>query len=136
MKKTKSCIYKKDIILIILLFFFAMLGLALSILFIYIYSKYNNVILNVIFGVISYFFMMLSIFVYNLKSNLFDNKFKWPLLIPLIYTLSIFLFISFLSIDNIIDDPIQLLNNLMYSIYLMPAFVIVIFVAVICCLGM
>lgn len=136
MKKTKSCIYKKDIILIILLFLFAMLGLALSILFIYIYSKYNNVILNVIFGVISYFFMMLSIFVYNLKSNLFDNKFKWPLLIPLIYTLSIFLFISFLSIDNIIDDPIQLLNNLMYSIYLMPAFVIVIFVAVICCLGM
>ncbi len=136
MKKNKRNIYKEDIILIILLFLFAMLGLAISILFINLYSKYNNIIQNIIFGIISYFFMMLSIFIYNLKSNLFNNKFKWPLLIPLIYTISIFLFISFLSIDNIIDNPVQLLNNLMYSIYLMPAFVIVIFVAVICCLGM
>lgn len=106
----------------------AIIGLGLTILFIYLYKNKNNLYLNIINTIISYLYM--QIFLSIEMKNFINDKFKsylWSLLIPIIYGLIVFVFLLFIIVfNNINADSSLVLNCLMWSIYSMPSFLLVI----------
>ena len=101
----------------------AVLGLALSILFMYLYFKRYNKNITIITGIISYVHMAVSIFV---LCNIYDVEFKrkvlWPIGLPILYV--IILFVALIIICN--ERPEYFMNLFMISVYTMPAFLIVV----------
>ena len=64
------------------------------------------------------------------------NTLKVAVFLPVIYIFIVFVVLVILGLGPIIENPIMLLNCLMWTIYSMPAFIIVIAVIILCLLGM
>ena len=134
----KKCrLYKEDIFSIICISILGLIGLGLTILFIYLYHTYNNITTNVlcaIFSLIYMEFVVLLICIREKESLL--NTLKVAVFLPVIYIFIVFVFLVILGLEPIIENPIMLLNCLMWTIYSMPAFIIVIAILILCLLGM
>ena len=105
--KPKHKLPKEDIISIIRLICLGIAGLGLSILFIFLYEKYNNLLLTICTAVFS-----------------------------LIYIVLIFGFLLFIEHKRIPDNPMRILDCFLWSVYTMPAFIVVMLIVVLIMVGM
>ena len=134
----KKCrLYKEDIFSIICISILGLIGLGLTILFIYLYHTYNNITTNVlcaIFSLIYMEFVVVLICIREKESLL--NTLKVSVFLPLIYIVIVFVFLVIVGLKPIFENPQVILNCLMWTIYSMPAFIIVIALIILCILGM
>ena len=134
----KKCrLFKEDILSIICISILGLIGLGLTILFIYLYHTYNNITTNVlcaIFSLIYMEFVVVLICIREKESLL--NTLKVAVFLPLIYIVIVFVFLVIVGLKPILENPQVILNCLMWTIYSMPAFIIVIAVIILCLLGM
>ena len=134
----KKCrLYKEDIFSIICISILGLIGLGLTILFIYLYHTYNDITTNVLCAVFSLIYMEFVVLLICIKEKeSLLNTLKVAVFLPVIYILIVFIVLVILGLGPIIENPIMLLNCLMWTIYSMPAFIIVIAVVILCLLGM
>ena len=123
MKNSK--LSKEDIKSIIRVIIIGLLGVALSVLFIWLYIKYHNTYITIFTGIISLTYMIVSVIIISKKDLIFENTVKAAILFPLIYTIIIFAFLIFIKHNFILDNPIIILDCFMYAIYMMPSFLAV-----------
>ena len=103
----------------------ALLGLGLSILFLSMYYKESNVTSNVITALISYFYMSISIFILcKLTEEEHRKTLLYMFLLPIIYVA-----IAFIALLLLGHNKNMILEYMFWSIYSMPAFIIVVVVA-------
>ena len=109
----------------------ALIGLGLSIFFLYLYSKENNLTRSIITAIISYIYMSLSIYML-LKMNKEDKKktILSMLLWPVIYVVIVFIVLLLLG-----DNQNMILEYIFWAIYSMPAFIIIVVVALLLLAG-
>ena len=128
----KPVMYKEDVKDIIFSIIGALLGLGLSVLFIVLYNRYHNLIVTIITAIISIIFMVISLIIMMEK----DIKIKWLILVPLVFFTIIFLFLFFVRNKEVFQDPKILLDCLMYSIYMLPSFIVVFIVVILLVCGL
>lgn len=134
----KKCrLYKEDILSIICISILGLIGLGLTILFIYLYHTYNNITTNVLCAIFSLIYMEFVVVLISIreKESLL-NTLKVSVFLPLIYIVIVFVFLFIVGLKPILENPQVILNCLMWTIYSMPAFIIVIAVVIFCLLGM
>ena len=119
---------KEDKISIIRLIVLGVIGLGLTILFIFLYEKFNNVILTISTAVISLIYMVGALVIISKKDFVFQNNVKVAILFPLIYTLIVFAFLLFVEHKRIPENPIRILDCFLWAIYTMPSFIIVLII--------
>lgn len=120
---------KENIIDYSILGIFGILGLAMSIAFIWIYTLNKNIILHACLSLISYIFMTLGVFLIGKRMNVESKSLKlWTLFLPIIYFFVVFIILILINTTLIKEGTILALDCLMWSIYSMPAFIIVIIV--------
>lgn len=111
-------------------------GTGLSVLFILLYINRNNLSFTIISGIVSYLFMMVSIFIYNIRNhNNIKKNILYSIILPIVYIGIVFCILIFFMSKKISADKSVLIDCLMYAIYTMPAFILVIcilFLAMIC----
>ena len=134
----KKCrLYKEEIFTIICISILGLIGLGLTILFIYLYHTYNDITTNVLCAVFSLIYMEFVVLLICIKEKeSLLNTLKVAVFLPLIYIVIVFIVLVILGLEPIIENPIMLLNCLMWTIYSMPAFIIVVAVVILCLLGM
>ena len=134
----KKCrLYKEEIFTIICISILGLIGLGLTILFIYLYHTYNDITTNVLCAVFSLIYMEFVVVLICIKEKeSLLNTLKVAVFLPVIYIFIVFIILVILGLEPIIENPIMLLNCLMWTIYSMPAFIIVIAVVIFCLLGM
>jgi hypothetical protein len=134
----KKCrLYKEDIFSIICISILGLIGLGLTILFIYLYHTYNNITTNVLCAIFSLIYMeFVVVLICNREKESLLNTLKVAVFLPVIYIFIVFIVLVILGLEPIIENPIMLLNCLMWTIYSMPAFIIVVAILVLCLLGM
>ena len=121
----------KQIREIIIILSIALLGLGLSILFLTMYHNDSNITSNVITGIISYFYMSISIFILcKLNDEEHRKTFLYMFLLPIIYVA-----IAFIALLLLGDNKNMILEYLFWAIYSMPAFIIVIVIALLLMAG-
>lgn len=122
---------KKNVIETITILACALIGLGLSIFFLYLYSKENNLTRSIITAIISYIYMSLSIYML-LKMNKEDKKktILSMLLWPVIYVVIVFIVLLLLG-----DNQNMILEYIFWAIYSMPAFIIIVVVALLLLAG-
>lgn len=116
---------KEDKVSIIRLVIIGTLGLGISILFIFLYQKYNNSALTIITAVLSLAFMVGSLIIISKKELIFKNTTRAAILFPLCYIALIFAFLLFVEQKRIPDNPMRVLDCFLWAVYTMPAFIIV-----------
>ena len=116
---------KEDKISIIRLIVLGMIGLGLSRLFIFLYERFNDVIVTITTSIISLLFMVLSIIFISKKDFVFENTTKTAVMFPLIYTLIAFALLLFVEHKIIPENPIHILDCFLWAVYTMPSFIIV-----------
>ena len=116
---------KEDIKSIIRVIIIGLLGVALSVLFIWLYIKCHNTYITILTGVISLTYMIVSVIIISKKDLIFENTAKSAILFPIIYTIIIFAFLIFIKHKFILDNPIIILDCFMYAVYMMPSFLVV-----------
>lgn len=116
---------KEDKVSIIRLVIIGALGLEISILFIFLYQKYNNSALTIITAVLSLAFMVGSLIIISKKELIFKNTTRAAILFPLCYIALIFAFLLFVEQKRIPDNPMRVLDCFLWAVYTMPAFIIV-----------
>ena len=134
----KKCrLFKEDILSIICISILGLIGLGLTILFIYLYHTYNNITTNVLCAIFSLIYMEFVVVLISIreKESLL-NTLKVSVFLPLIYIVIVFVFLFIVGLKPILENPQVILNCLMWTIYSMPAFIIVIAVVIFCLLGM
>lgn len=134
----KKCrLFKEDILSIICISILGLIGLGLTILFIYLYHTYNNITTNVLCAIFSLIYMEFVVVLISIreKESLL-NTLKVSVFLPLIYIVIVFVFLFIVGLKPILENPQVILNCLMWTIYSMPAFIIVIAVVILCLLGM
>ena len=119
---------KEDKISIIRLIVLGVIGLGLTILFIFLYEKFNNVILTISTAVISLIYMVGALVIISKKDFVFQNNVKAAILFPLIYALIVFAFLLFVEHKRIPENPIRILDCFLWAIYTMPSFIIVLII--------
>ena len=129
-------LYKEDKKEILAVSLVGLLGLGLSILFFYLYNHANYTWLTIVSAVVSYAYMSGCIFIYGKDQALFQYRLKWSLLLPIIYTTVIFLFLLFIEQKGIPENPSRVLDCLLWAVYTMPAFIIVIALALLVLAGL
>lgn len=134
--KPKYKLPKEDIISIIRLICLGIAGLGLSILFIFLYEKYNNLLLTICTAVFSLIYMVGSVVIISKKDLIFQNTTKAAILFPLIYIVLIFGFLLFIEHKRIPDNPMRILDCFLWSVYTMPAFIVVMLIVVLIMVGM
>ena len=135
MKKSK--LYKEEIFTIICISILGLIGLGLTILFIYLYHTYNNITTNVLCAIFSLIYMeFVVVLICNREKESLLNTLKVAVFLPLIYIVIVFIVFVILGLEPIIENPVMLLNCLMWTIYSMPAFIIVIAVLILFLIGM
>ena len=127
---------KEDIKSIIRIIIIGLLGVALSVLFIWLYIKYHNTYITILTGVISLTYMIVSVIIINIKDLIFENTVKAAILFPVIYTIIIFAFLIFIKHKFILDNPIIILDCFMYAVYMMPSFLAVMAILLLVAVGM
>lgn len=109
---------------IIIILTVALLGLGFSILFLSMYYNESNITSNVITGIISYFYMSISILVLcKLNDEESRKTLLYMFLLPIIYVA-----IAFIALLLLGDNKNMILEYLFWAIYSMPAFIIVVVV--------
>ena len=116
---------KEDKISIIRLIVLGVIGLGLTILFIFLYEKFNNLILTISTAVISLIYMVGALVIISKKDLVFQNTVKTAILFPLIYTLIVFAFLLFVEHKRIPDNPMRISDCFLWSVYTMPSFIVV-----------
>lgn len=134
----KKCrLYKEDIFSIICISILGLIGLGLTILFIYLYHTYNDITTNVLCAIFSLIYMeFVVVLICNREKESLLNTLKVAVFLPVIYIFIVFIILVILGLKPIIENSIMILNCLMWTIYSMPAFIIVIAVIILCLLGM
>lgn len=110
--------------------FLALAGAVLSALFLLQYHFLGNTALNVLAAILSFAYMAGSMLLLGKTDSRPQKNWKTAVLFPLSYTVIIFLFSLFLMRKQIPEDPMRIVNCLMWSIYAMPSFIIVIWFVV------
>ncbi len=134
----KKCrLFKEDILSIICISILGLIGLGLTILFIYLYQTYNDITVNVLCAIFSLIYMEFVVVLISIreKESLL-NTLTVAVFLPVVYIFIVFIVLVILGLEPIIEKPIMLLNCLMWTIYSMPAFIIVFAVVILCLLGM
>ena len=134
----KKCrLFKEDILSIICISILGLIGLGLTILFIYLYHTYNNITTNVLCAIFSLIYMEFVVVLISIreKESLL-NTLKVSVFLPLIYIVIVFVFLFIVGLKPILENPQVILNCLMWTIYSMPAFIIVVAILILCLLGM
>ena len=129
---------KRNIIKQIIFYSCALIGLGLSIWFFNIYYNNKNQNTLIILSIISYVYMALSILYLSLDFKVSKKKsILSALLLPLSYIAIGLIVLVILNSERISQDPSILLDSLLWPILSMPAFIIVVIVAlvVLFCLG-
>lgn len=124
MKKLKDLSENSQIMLCAVVL--ALAGAGLSALFFLQYIKWNNTFLTIATAIFSFAYMAGSIVLLQKMDSAIDFSWKIPVLFPLSYTAIVFLILLFLVHKQIPDNPMRILDCLMWSIYTMPSFIIVI----------
>lgn len=124
MKKLKDLSENSQIMLCAIVL--ALAGAGLSALFFLQYIKWNNTFLTIATAIFSVAYMAGSIVLLEKMDSAIDFSWKIPVLFPLSYTAIVFLILLFLVHKQIPDNPMRILDCLMWSIYTMPSFIIVI----------
>jgi len=131
-KPKKIKMSKEEKLEILKIAIISLLGLGLSILFIYFYNVKNNTFLTVVTGLISFIYMQIGIYILFKSSDGLNNPFKSLFLFPLIYIVIVFLILLFLCQNGIKEDVKVILDCLLWTIYSMSSFIIII--SIICLL--
>ncbi len=108
----------------------ALAGAGVSVLFILQYNLMGNVALNVLSAILSFAYMAGSMLLLGKTGTRPEKNWKTAILFPLSYTVIVFLILLFLMRKQIHEDPMRIVNCLMWSIYAMPSFIIVIWFVV------
>lgn len=116
---------KEDVNSIIRIVILGLLGVILSILFIWSYIKYHNIYITIISGLLSLVYMVFSLIIINNKDLVFENTKKSAILFPIIYTIIIFAFLVFINYKITLDNPIVILDCFLYAVYMMPSYLAV-----------
>ncbi len=124
MKKLKELSENDQIILCAVVL--SLVGAGLSALFFLQYIKWNNTVLTVATAVFSLAYMTGSMILLGKMNSAIDLNWKVPVLFPLSYIAIVFLILLFLVHKQIPENPMRILDCLMWSIYTMPSFIIVI----------
>lgn len=112
------------------------IGLALTVLFMYQYNKINDFNTNIITAVISVVFMVLSILIILLMEKIKILKsILWSLLVPIIYAVVVFVVLVLIALSNGGLDLEITLKLLMWTIYSMPSFLLVVGLLVLFMIG-
>ena len=115
---------KKKIHETIIILLVALLGLGLSILFLSLYYKENNLTSNIITALIAYLYMSVSIFILcKLDEEEQRKTILYMFLGPILYVA-----IAFIGLFLLGDNKNMILEYLLWSIYSMPAFIVVVVV--------
>ena len=128
MKKLKELSENDQIILCAVVL--ALAGAGLSTLFFLQYIKWNNTFLTIMTAILSFAYMIGSIVLLEKMNSAIDPNWKLPILFPLSHITIVFLVLLFLMHKQIPENPMRILDCLMWSIYTMPSFIIVIVLAV------
>lgn len=123
-KHSKLTVKKKREYLTLALLAFA--GAGLSALFLLQYHLLGNTALNVLAAILSFAYMVGSMLLLGKTDTSPQKNRKTALLFPISYTVIIFLILLFLLRKQLYEDPMHIIDCLMWSIYAMPSFIIVI----------
>ena len=134
--RAKYKLTKEDFISIVRLICLGIVGLGLSILFIFLYEKYHNLSLTICTAVFSLIYMVGSVVIISKKDLIFLNTTKAAVLFPLIYTILIFCFLLFIEQKRIPNNPMRILDCFLWSVYTMPAFIVVMLIVALVMVGM
>ncbi|MBQ7378997.1 MAG: hypothetical protein IJW70_04865 [Clostridia bacterium] len=104
----------------------ALAGAGLSVLFILQYSLMSNTALTILSSILSFAYMAGSMLLLGKTGTPPVKNWKTAILFPLSYTVIVFLILLFLMQKQIPENPMRILDCLMWSIYSMPSFIIVI----------
>lgn len=117
----KMC--KEDIITIIKSCIFGVIGVGLSVLFIFLYEKYDNLIITIHTAIISLIYMVVTLVVIDKEVMIFN---RLALVItPIFYTVILFALFCLFGKSAMADNPIMVLHFFLWSVYLMPSFIVV-----------
>lgn len=119
---------KEDKISILRLTIISLFGVGLSVLFIFLYYKFNNIIMTILTLLLSLVFTIGTILFINKKENIFVNIKKAVVFFPLIYTTIVFAFLLFIEQKRIFENASKILDCLIWAVYTMPSFMIVILI--------
>ena len=108
----------------------ALAGAVLSALFLLQYHLLGNTALSVLAAILSFAYMACSRLLLGKTTRTTELNWKVPVLFPLSYIAIVFLALLFLVHKQIPENPTRILDCLMWSIYAMPSFIIVIWLAV------
>lgn len=117
---------KDDVISIIRVLILGLFGIGITILFIYLYHRYDNLVFTITTAFLSLIYMIGCIIYLILKENINLGILKTCILFPLIYLIIVFIVLIFVEQNTIKENPIRVLDCFMWAVYAMPAFIIVI----------
>ena len=130
-------LYKKDRLAIATYSIVGVVGLGLTILFIYLYNTYHNLTLTIITSILSFAYMIgVFIVIFVKDSTMVKRPVLFTILFPLIYISIVFLILLFLMHKAIPENPMIILDFLFWAIYTVPAFIVVIFLLILLLIGM
>ena len=130
-------LYKKDKLAIATYSIVGVVGLGLTILFIYLYNTYHNLTLTIITSILSFAYMIGFFIVMFVKdSTMVKRPVLFTILFPMIYISIVFLILLFLMHKAIPENPMIILDFLFWAIYTVPAFIVVIFLLILLLIGM
>ncbi len=107
---------------ILRVFIISIIGICLSILFIWLYVKFENIFTTIVTSIFSACYITGSIVIINKKELIFENTKKVLILFPIIYILIIFAFLIFVNLKFIDENPKIILDCFLYSVYMMPSY--------------
>ena len=125
---------KEDIIQIIILIAIGVIGLGLSILFIYAYETYNNIYITITTAIGSLIYMEAGIVIIQKSLDESVSK-KFLIFAPIIYVAVVFLSIFFMSWQTLSQNPMQFVDFFLWAVYLMPSFLIALLLLLLFSLG-
>ena len=135
-EKPKRRINKKDIVEILEMIGFTIFGVGISVIEYILYNWLNLQWLNILMAVLSVLFMMISCYIIFRCAD-FDKKKSSiiSIVLPVVYWLIVFGVLLILNNKYIPDVPMKLVTCMYWAFYAMPAFILIISVALLLFVG-
>ena len=103
------------------------IGIGLSVLFILTYINNKSFTPTLVMSIVSYIYMLVSIFIYNFRNHVDTKKnILYSSILPIIYTTIVYIILLILNIKNLKGNGMLALDLLVYSLLSMPAFILVV----------
>ncbi len=103
------------------------IGIGLSVLFILTYINDKSFTPTLIMSVVSYIYMLVSIFIYNFRNHVDTKKnILYSLILPIIYTTIVYIILLILNNKGLKGNGQLALDLFVYSLLSMPAFILVV----------